>query len=231
MENVEHKLVELFLQDLERWDPLLVALIRKDEIDPWSVDIERLSKAYLGSMEGGDFRKHGKTVLTLAILLKLKSESLDVSEFWAEPDAGDEVWEEPGEGQSERPRSVPPLVPIRARPVERRVTLGELVSALRAVMEQKRTRSDRRIAREAGGGAMEVRADLDIGRIVNEVYERIVELCQTKGTARFSELAGSTRDEAIWTLVSLLHLYFESTVVLEQSEWWGEIMVKEGSDG
>ena len=229
MEDYEKKLTELFMQDLERWDPLLVSLIRSDEIDPWSVDIQKLCTAYLSSVQNPDFRKHGKTVLTLAILLKLKSEELDIKEFWGEEEVGDEIWDEEDDMPRER-QMVPRLVPIRARSVERRVTLGELVTALRTVMDQKRTRAERRRVLDAAGGRrMEVKADLNIGQLVGQMQERINELWQAKGTALFSEVAGSNRDEALWSLVCLLHLYFENTVGLDQKEWWGDILITERS--
>lgn len=231
MEDYEKKLTELFMQDLERWDPLLVSLIRSDEIDPWSVDIQKLCTAYLSSVQMSDFRKHGKTVLTLAILLKLKSEELDIKEFWAEEEVGDEIWDEEDEDGMPRERQmVPRLVPIRARSFERRVTLGELVTALRTVMDQKRTRAERRRVLDAAGGRrMEVRADLDMGLLVEQMQGRINELWQAKGSALFSEVAGSNRDEALWSLVCLLHLYFENTIGLDQNEWWGDILITERS--
>jgi len=229
MEDYEKRLTELFMQDLERWDPLLVSLIRSDEIDPWSVDIQKLCTAYLSSVQAPDFRKHGKTVLTLAILLKLKSEELDVKEFWDEEGVEDEIWDEDDEDGMPRERStVPRLVPIRARSVERRVTLGELVTALRTVMDQKRSRAERRRVLDAAGGRrMEVKADLDIGQLVGQMQERINELWVAQGSALFSDVAGSNRDEALWSLVCLLHLYFENTIGLDQKEWWGDIQITE----
>lgn len=225
MDDIDARLVELFLQDIERWDPLLVSLIRRDEIDPWSVDIQRLSTAYLASIRTPDFRKHGRTILTLAILLKLKSEELDVDEFWGEEDAADEGLEEGCVDVERAPRPVPRLVPIRARAMERRVTLGELVNALRAVMDQRHSRAERHHAGEGEASRLEVKAELDIGRLVDHVYQRIIELCESAGTARFSELAGTRRDEAVWSLICLLHLYFENTIGLEQEAWWGEILI------
>ena len=74
---------------------------------------------------------------------------------------------------------------------------------------------------------MEVKAELDIGQLVGQVQGRINELWEAKGSALFSEVAGSNRDEALWSLVCLLHLYFENTIGLDQKEWWGDILITE----
>jgi segregation and condensation protein A len=58
---------------------LLVALAKKGEIDPWNLDIVKVADQYLqavADLQASDLKITGKTLLYLAILLRMKSDQL-----------------------------------------------------------------------------------------------------------------------------------------------------------
>jgi segregation and condensation protein A len=58
---------------------LLVAMAKSGEIDPWNIDIAKVADQYLkavAELKASDLKITGKTVLYLAILLRMKSDQL-----------------------------------------------------------------------------------------------------------------------------------------------------------
>jgi len=77
---------------IDQEDPIevLLEMARRGEVDPWDIDIARITERfleYLDSMEERDLRIPARTLLYAAILLRMKSDSME------EPE--DEIEEEP----------------------------------------------------------------------------------------------------------------------------------------
>jgi len=141
---------------------LLLQMARKGDIDPWNLDIETVADAYLqavSAMSSRDLSVTGKTLLYLAILLRMKSDLLQGVEPFQPPleeadfgDFGEEglAWLEAHSGgqlhfgQLTLPyRSVGDLISRRTSTKQkriRRVTLTDLITELKRfeALEQER---------------------------------------------------------------------------------------------
>ena len=72
---------------------ILVQMAERGEIDPWNIDIVEVTDRFLSELERrkeSDLRVSGRTLFYAALLLRMKSEDLDLSE----EGEGEEVSEE-----------------------------------------------------------------------------------------------------------------------------------------
>jgi len=233
----------LFEQDDITWQSLLMQLVREEGMDPWDIDVGVLSRRYLDTvhtLKGFDVRISAKVVLAAALLLRLKSVQLlekdlvNLDQLLAstqEVSAGDFYEElEQEYGSSGAPGEVPGLVPRTPQPRKRKVSLDDLLDALRKALEV----SKRRVLREIQAPLERPAKRKDISSIIRELYQRILSfLRREKRPLTFDELIPSdSRADKIATFVPLLHLstYREGadmhgSVVLEQDEPFGQILI------
>lgn len=210
--------VALAMEDIGRWDSRLVELVRENKIDPWDVDIVLLTAKYLQKIEELsriDFRIPGKAVLTAATLLRLKSDRIFESvKVIAEVDAS------AGDGVDYSGIEIPQLRPIR-RVVERKITLTELVEALKETFDVERNKLYRRrritqFRTKRGAFAMEElmdRLQIVLSRMFGERNEVLL-----------TDLL--EYDEAFAHLfLGLLHLAGSGFIELKQESWNGDIWV------
>lgn len=69
----------LFDQQDVTWQNMIFEAVKKEEMDPWDVDISALAKRFLDmvkQLKEMDFKVSGKIILAAAILLRLKSNKL-----------------------------------------------------------------------------------------------------------------------------------------------------------
>src|SRR4030067_829367 len=118
----------------ESWDDLIAQVVALDNLDPWDIDLVKLSDSflkYIKSLERLDFRIPAKVVLVAAILLKLKAEILtpflrpkeaenSYNPFLFEPDNFDNIKDKVSELE---------LKPGLVRRAKRKVPLDELLAA------------------------------------------------------------------------------------------------------
>ena len=120
---------------------LLVQLAKNGEIDPWDIDIVRVTDKFLEALDEADLRTSGRALFYASVLLRMKSDALFAVD---EPDEEDLApWEAPfAEGDQEEPAgpAFDPIDQLEAE-MERRLerkqargkpeTLDELVRELR----------------------------------------------------------------------------------------------------
>ncbi len=230
------RLYALITSDDLTWEGLIRDIVKRENMNPWDIDVARLSNRYITSireLESLDFRVSGKFLLTAAILLRMKSEVLDVEDLLKHHDyyladlAGavdlNRVFEKPV-------HPVGSIVP-RLRPRQlRRVTLDDLVEALQKAMEVKERRERRYQEREKIKRMRSKFKPTNIKRKIKDLYNRIVIFFQNRGTDRvaFRELIPSNdKNDIIWTFIPLLHLSNSGKIVLEQEKEFGDIYVRE----
>ena len=74
---------------------LLVQLADDGEIDPWDLDIVRLTDKFLDRLDRSDLRTSGRALFYAAVLLRMKSDALMApDEPEPEPDRMDDQWED-----------------------------------------------------------------------------------------------------------------------------------------
>lgn len=232
MDNGENEVVSIFMEDLRRWDPVLVGLVRKNQIDPWTVDIESIIKAYLTELDIRDFRSHGQTILTLATLLKLKSQtvSLDVlreevfsyeDDFW--DDFSVDFYEEGGE-VIPKDFIAPKIAPRPRRFVKRKVSLMDLVDAFEKVMDTKKRKNYKALTIKRN---IKVNAEFDMQKIIDNIQDKLDSLWKEKDKVLFSELHMFSLDELIWSLISILYLTSEEKAEISQNKWYDDIIIEQ----
>jgi len=228
----------LYNEDEVTWQSLLHELIKKEQMNPWDINISLLTKHYIETikkLKELDFRISGKVLLAAAILLKIKSDRLlneDLSEF-------DRLLTESKEGLAEEldleePQrqydEKHPLIPRTPQPRKRKVSVFDLVKALEKALEVKQRRVMNSIP------PMDVKIPekkRDITQVIREVYSKIISFftINKQNKLTFSQLVPSqTKEDKIYTFIPLLHLTNQRKVNLEQKEHFGEIEIMINSE-
>jgi len=244
----------IFQEDDLKWQTIIYELIRTGKVDPWDIDISMFSREYLKMIESWkelNFRISGKVVLSAAILLRMKTNRLGLQEFLGmieEPE--EEVDFEPGldefdAGPNEVEQRIEQLAnhikhntkkkvildPRLDRKRERKVTVFELMSALKKAMEVDDRRKDRHAKIDT---EVQNRPDFKVKKFdilgkMQKVYDRLVSFIKRHGknTVEFSQIVPSTtKKDIIWTFVPLLHLANEGKINLMQDKPFGKLFVE-----
>ncbi len=225
----EQNLLEMIIKE-QSWEELIYHVVSYEGLNPWDVDIINLTDSFLNyikKLKILDFRIPAKVVLVAAILLKLKSEILS-------PIKREETDYFPGEDQYpeefdwikqqvEEMKLKPPM----ERHVKRKVTLDELVGALRKAMKVKdkkeriRRRLGKRISKEIGEGED---IELRIENLMSAIDGLLSKLKSEK--VEFSKILDKwERDEIVRHFMPLLHLSSRGKLTTEQEEFFKEIFI------
>ena len=231
MDSNERLFQILYNEDEVTWQTLLYELVKKEQMDPWDINISLLTKKYIQiikKLKELDLRISGKVLLAAAILLKIKSNRLlneDLSELDRllteseelvdELDLEEPVVYEDGEKH--------PLIPRTPQPRKRKVSIFDLVGALEKALEVKR----RRVLNSIPPMDVKVpKKTKDITQIIREVYGRIKAFFTRQERLTFSQLVPSnTKEDKIYTFIPLLHLTTQRKIDLNQKEHFGEIEI------
>jgi len=108
------------------------------------------------------------------------------------------------------------------RVLKRRITALELIAAIQEVLEDKAIKS--RIPDRPVEKSLVIAIHTEIKYLIEETYERVMEILSTRDSVRFSELAQS-REEVVSTLISLLHLCNSQRLKLRQEKLFDEIYI------
>jgi segregation and condensation protein A len=221
----DNQLIDLMVSE-PSWEDVIVKIVAEEGMDPWSVDIIRLSDVflnYLKKIEELDLRIPARFILIASILLRMKSdvlvekrEKVLIPESEKEPDDMLRIL-----------ASVPPLNPPIKRIPLRNVSLDELISALRKAydVQDRRVERRRRIKR-AVDFAIPITEE-DITKRINKLLTDINQALIDVDDIEFSRLVKRWgRKEIVETLIPLLHLSQDGKINLMQNELFKEIMVK-----
>ena len=225
----EKDIMQLITQDYS-WEQVLYKIIAWEGLDPWDLDISKLSGSFVQhveKMEELDFKVPAKYVIIAAVLLRMKSEHLHFIDWLTNPQ--EEAVEEPGgdieqagreiDDLSVNPITVPPM-----RYARRKITANELVFALRKVLSMQEKRKIKHLR-----ARKQIRVTEDrIAERISELYERINKLLSkiNQDEIRFSEIVKKwERGEIIQTFVPLIYLDNERRVQCRQQELFQEIFV------
>lgn len=225
---MEKRIFDLLMKEDDiTWQSMLYELVKTEEMDPWDVDVSKLAVRYIEmikKMQQMDLKISGKVLLAAAILLKIKSNKLigeDLLDF--DRLLNPEEEEEYEELQvKEKPVVDARLIPKTPQPRKRKVSIYELVDALRKALEVRKRRS---VLSEI---KIEVpQKKTDISEVIKMLYEKIVSIFKSKPSLTFDELVPSNKKEdKIYTFVPLLHLANQRKIDLHQKENFGDIYIK-----
>jgi len=225
---------------------ILVQMAERGEIDPWNIDIVEVTDRFLSELERRrelDLRISGRTLFFAAILLRMKSEALDVQED--EEDAGeleegedlfsfgDEDEEEPGVSRESGP------IELLEREISRRldrkklrkspITLFELIIELKnAEKEQRRRHRFRSPFGEliTADDVVAIAHDEEYKETAQAVLERCEDQLAREEVMTMREIARLLGKGLLDIYIPLLFLMSEGRVSLWQEEFFGEIFVQ-----
>jgi segregation and condensation protein A len=233
---------------------ILVQMAQNRQIDPWNVDIGKVAEQYLiavSDMQTSDLKLTGKTLLYLAILLRMKSDLLNGHWLWEEPEPEDNepVWEL----DRSHILSLKKINPFKSRVVSldealqrrtsikqqriRRVTLEDLITELKKVeaMEHERAyhekvkRIDNRRVRDFSTLTADDIVDLAHEEFVEDNVDRLSSILELhfleNPSMTMTELREISGLDAIETYLALLTLTSRSQINLNQDDFYGTIHI------
>jgi chromatin segregation and condensation protein Rec8/ScpA/Scc1 (kleisin family) len=159
-------------------------------------------------------------VIIAAVLLRMKSDDLQLLDFGREPEAGFE----PGmEGPVFERVDVSPLSLPPRRVAHRKIMVDELITALRRVLATQ----ERREVRAAIRPSIELN-EFDIEERIDGLYSKIAMLMgkMKDGEVRFSEIVPKwERDHIVDNFLPLMHLDNERKLNCRQEEYFKDIFI------
>src|SRR3989344_4876546 len=186
------------------WQSLIMDLMQSEGMNPWDLDISLLTQKYvraLKQLQDSNFFVSGKMVLAAALLLKIKSDRLlneDISNF-------DMLLYPPQEDTLEygdvldvpSPERAHPRLTIKTpMPRKRKVSITDLMNALKKALDVNQRRILRKERENYIPDIKIPENNVDISKLIKELYERIVGYFQTsKDRLVFTTLIPSGRKE------------------------------------
>ncbi len=244
----------IFQEEDVKWQSMIYEMIRTGKVDPWDVDLSVFANEYmkmLKNMKDHNFRISGKVVLAAAILLKIKTNRLGLTDFLGmieEPtdeDLGIEL-EEIGENEvfvdeeeaklarlakhikhnTPQRFGLEPRIPTVR---ERKVSVLELVKALKKAMKVEARRERRQAKIERIEHKEYKIKKVNIYGKIQTVVKRLRQylLKSKKNTVDFRQLIPSTnKKDIVWTFIPILHLAQHGKVELHQEKPFSPILIE-----
>ncbi|MCL5238878.1 MAG: segregation/condensation protein A [Candidatus Marsarchaeota archaeon] len=204
------------------WKDILVDLVKKNELNPWDIDLIDIVGRYIDvvkHMKVLDLRVPANIILAAAILLRLKSDMLEIEEKEEAQPEGDQVL-------------MPPFVPaeglsVRIRlPPKRRVSLNELISALEEAMKLKEYREAQASSAESKPVQMTF-THANTEADVEKVFDLVKKHADSSKMVTYALLCDKHGGERpiLEVFIPLLFLANKNRLLLLQETFFGEILV------
>lgn len=208
------------------WEDVLESVVYEEGLDPWDIDISKLSDAFLRKLEDWkefNFRIPARFLIIAAILLNLKAMYL--------------VQKREEEPKTENQQSllnidisqIPNIDSPTTRVTKRKVSLNDLIEALELAFKTQQRRDDKKVRAKRRIEEAVRFEGLDIDKEITVLFERINSVLDKmrEGTLEFSSLVPAwERNHIINTFLPLLHLNNEGKITCEQKEAFKEIYIK-----
>ncbi|MAF37039.1 hypothetical protein CL622_08040 [archaeon] len=240
MKKAHDHVYDLITDDNEiTWQTILLDLVKSEQMDPWDVNLTLLAQKYLQrvkAMEELNFFVSGKVVLASALLLKMKSNKLLLEQFPAFDQlfAQDEEMPEHEELIDDVPlpqayaQKDMRLTIKTPQTRKRKVSVNDLVEALKQALEVEQRRTNRLIQQKSIPDNLVVPVKkMDINLLIKDLYGRLRNFLGSQKQVTFTNLVNSEKKEdKITTFIPLLHLSNQDKVHLEQPKHFEEIYVQ-----
>ena len=218
----ESDIMRMIVSD-QSWEQIIQEVITSESMDPWDLDVCRLSEkfsGYIGKLETMDFKVPAKYVIIASVLLRMKSDDLQILDFGREPE---DDFEPQMPGAAIERVDVNPLTMPPRRMVHRKIVVEELISALRRVLDTQ----DRRETRSNVMPSIEI-SNVDIEERINSLYGKINGLMShmNGGELKFTDVVPKwERAHIVETFLPLMHLDNERKVQCRQDEYFKDIFI------
>ncbi len=211
--------IENFVREAT-WKDILIELVKRNELNPWDIDIIDIVEKYVSavkSMKVMDLRLPANVILAAAMLVRLKSDMLDLEERKEELLAEEE--------SIRQPVTVDPLSVRLRLPPKRRVSLNELIGALEEAMKLKELKEA--VAAEEHRTVPMVFTHADVEADVESVFAMVEQNLDKEKMLTFSLLCDVAKidDVLLGLFIPLLFLASKSRIFLIQEDFFGEIVI------
>jgi segregation and condensation protein A len=229
---------------------LLVEMAKSGEIDPWNIDIVKVADQYLqavAELKESDLKITGKTLLYLAILLRMKSDQLAGINYLNPPDEFLDELLEPDFMDNNRViqpkfsfRSLDEVIKRRTstkQPRIRNVTLEDLILELQKYEELEKRRSLKEKVEKASHRRMMDYADFtadDIEEMAHEEFHEdtvsqlrhlLERVLIHQEQVSLTEIMERGRLDKISAFLALLFLTARGGFSMHQEEFYAEVFV------
>jgi len=208
------------------WKEILVEVVKKQNLDPWDIDLALVSQKYLDrvkELKQLNLRISANVVLAASILLRYKSDSWILA--GQEPEQlpisiPDEIYSEP----------IMPQLESVLRTTTRKVTLEELMAAVEDIMTKEKKKAERQsrlLERIVPDSLLEMAVNgEDFEKSLKESLEEIKKNIDHENLVLFSDLIEEkTAGNVIDHLIPLLHLANDGKIGMWQEKAFGEIFI------
>ena len=212
----------------ESWEEILYYVVSIENINPWDIDLVKLVDGFikfLNKVKKLDFRIPAKIVFVASILLKLKARQLDLFEEERRKRIQKILREV--EELSIDPNLIELAYPVK-RVVRRPITLDELISAIKSLMELKKKKEKRFFEIERIQNRIELPEE-DISQRIEKIYREIDEIVKREKRRKinFKEIVKEwKREEIVRKFVPLLHLEQNRKITTEQEEFFKDLWIR-----
>lgn len=202
------------------WKDILVELVKKNELNPWDIDIVNLVSRYIEvvkSLKILDLRVPANIILAAAILLRLKSDMLEIEEHAEEAQAQEEFT---------RPYIPEDALTLRLRLApKRRVSLEELITALEEAMKLKEEKEVQAATQTKFVPMVFDHADLEAD--AEKVYSLVKQNLDASKLSTFSILCDKAKSSSplLEIFIPLLFLASKDRLLMLQERFFGEIII------
>lgn len=213
------------------WEQLIIDIVEKEKMNVWDIDVSVLALKYLEvikKLKLLDYKLSGKVIFAAALLLVMKSKLIDLERlfYWKKKDetAKPEKQIEPlNPDELELVQSVP-------EPRTRKVTLDDLMTALKKAIDEAKIKMDKTGKIEELSFEVEKlrKSGYNLFEKLQEVLERVHVFVDKFNTRKilFDDLVPEkTREGVVWTFLPLLHLSNKGEIYLEQEECFKDLFV------
>ncbi len=227
LQKQDYGLIDLIEQPA--WKSILFDLVKSEKMDVWNIDITNLTEKYLqkiNSLQTTDLRIPANAILCSAILLKIKSRVLKVSEIEDEEEYLLRKQEEEKQKQEiEILENLPELKPIH-RVKEGKITLDELVDQIEEMLEKTKKKKSN-ILRELDKPEFKIPLNsLNIDEKMKQVLKVIQDKIDSQGLTTFSTiLLDESINEIVETFIATLFLINKNKINAWQDEFFGDIWI------
>jgi segregation and condensation protein A len=229
---MQDKLFNMLMDENEiTWQSIIYELVKKEEMDPWDIDVSKLAEKYLEAireLEEHSFFISGKILHAAAIMLRLKSIKL-VDEHIADFDSllfqkDEDLLDDNFYSKERLPYDAPPLLVKTPQQRKRKVNLNDLMKALNEALRVEEKRIKRKESYRVIRAVKMPIKKFDISEMIKNVLDKIKGWFGKKERLTFSELVGSDdKEEKIKTFIPMLHLVNDRKIDVEQEVPFGEI--------
>ncbi|RLF93722.1 hypothetical protein DRN52_06085 [Thermococci archaeon] len=210
---------------------LLIEVVNKGGMDPWEIDIVELTERYLEVIREKeiDISESGKFILASSTLLRMKSEAVLAELSNSDDDASDHRKE--NEEVLVSNLDFGGEVKLMPRRTRRKMSLVELVSALREAIEceEGKKKVTRRRYKKTFIRKLSIfkKRDIEVKREIERLYRTIRNMWSSRRRIRFSVLVDfRDRLRTVRVFLYLLFLCRDGKINLEQDEMFGEVYIE-----